>query len=43
MKKLLNLIAVSMVAMVLAGGLAGCGNSQNGDSQKPNGGQYGAP
>jgi hypothetical protein len=40
MKKLLSSLIVAAVLGVF-GGLVGCGNSTDGDSQKPNDGEYG--
>lgn len=40
MKKVLSSVFV-VLAFVLLSGMVGCGNSTDGDSQKPNDGEYG--
>lgn len=40
MKKLMQMFAMVLVAGVFAS-VVGCGNSTDGDSQKPNDGEYG--
>lgn len=41
MKKLLRRIFVLSMLVAFGGGIVGCGNSPDGDGQKPNDGEYG--